>query len=72
MKSIMVTYPEFQSLPKGVKKLLVASETHFFRLAKAPAASSNAASVQGIIARWPRQKAGRFGWARYNTPGSQN
>ena len=30
MKSIMVTYPDFQKLPKGLKQLLVASESFFF------------------------------------------
>ena len=30
MKSIMVTYPDFQRLPKGLKQLLVASESFFF------------------------------------------
>ncbi|HWW01480.1 MAG TPA: hypothetical protein VNZ64_17415 [Candidatus Acidoferrum sp.] len=31
MKSIITVYPGFQSLPKGVKKMLVVSETFFFR-----------------------------------------
>jgi len=30
MKTIVLTYPGFQSLPKGIKQLLVASESHFF------------------------------------------
>lgn len=30
MKSIVVTYPYFQSLPKGIKMMLVASENFFF------------------------------------------
>ena len=30
MKLIMMTYPGFQDLPKGVKKMLLASETFFF------------------------------------------
>ena len=30
MKSILVTYPYFQTLPKGVKMMLVASENLFF------------------------------------------
>lgn len=34
MKSIMVTYPGFQGLPKGIKQLLLASESHFFEEAK--------------------------------------
>ncbi len=31
MKSILVTYPNFQSLPKGLKSMLVISESDFFR-----------------------------------------
>ena len=31
MKSILVTYPNFQSLPKGIKSMLVISESDFFR-----------------------------------------
>ena len=30
MKSIMMTYPGFQALPKGIKQLLLASESFFF------------------------------------------
>jgi hypothetical protein len=30
MKTIMFTYPGFPSLPRGIKQLLVTSETHFF------------------------------------------
>jgi hypothetical protein len=38
MKSIVVTYPNYQSLPKGIKMMLVVSESLFFREAKtAPA-----------------------------------
>ena len=34
MKSIMMTYPNFQGLPKGLKQLLLASESFFFDEAK--------------------------------------
>jgi hypothetical protein len=34
MKSIVATYPEFHSLPKGIKQLLVNSETLFFQDAR--------------------------------------
>jgi len=34
MKSIVVTYPDYQSLAKGIKKMLVVSETLFFGEAK--------------------------------------
>jgi hypothetical protein len=30
MKPIMIVYPGFQSLPKGLKRLLVESESFFF------------------------------------------
>ena len=30
MKSIVLTYPGYQTLPRSLKQLLVASETHFF------------------------------------------
>jgi hypothetical protein len=32
----MMTYPEFQSLPRGIRKMLLASETFFFEEAHAP------------------------------------
>jgi len=31
LKSIMMTYPGFQTLPRGIKKLLLVSESFFFR-----------------------------------------
>jgi hypothetical protein len=34
MRSIVMTYPDFQSLPKGIKKMLVISENLFFGHAK--------------------------------------
>ena len=30
MKSIMITYPDFQSLPRGIKIMLLTSEDFFF------------------------------------------
>jgi hypothetical protein len=36
MKSIMVTYPNFRLLPKGLKQLLLASESFFFEEAILP------------------------------------
>jgi hypothetical protein len=30
MKSIITEYPDFQTLPKGIKKMLVITEEHFF------------------------------------------
>ena len=34
MNSITATYPGFQSLPKGIKRMLVVSENLFFEQAK--------------------------------------
>jgi len=34
MKSILVTYPNFQGLPKGLKQMLLASESFFFDQSK--------------------------------------
>jgi hypothetical protein len=34
IKSIMLTYPDFRSLPKGIKRMLVTSESVFFGDAK--------------------------------------
>lgn len=36
MKSIIVTYPDFRTLPVGLKKLLLESESFFFEEAKSP------------------------------------
>jgi hypothetical protein len=68
MKSILLTYPGFQSLPKGVKKMLVTSETHFFKNAKH--SSTARREAQGIIV--PPQKPGQFGSAQYDYPSSTN
>jgi hypothetical protein len=35
MKSIITTYPDFPSLPRGIKKMLLASENFFFSEVKA-------------------------------------
>jgi hypothetical protein len=42
MKSIMLTYPGFQTLPRGVKQMLVASENDFFSDARPAAAKAGA------------------------------
>jgi hypothetical protein len=50
MKSIVVTYPDYQSLPKGIKKMLVASESLFFAEANpAPAGRVNEKRQGGIV-----------------------
>lgn len=37
LKSIVCTYPDFRELPKGLKQMLVVSETLFFSEVQAPA-----------------------------------
>jgi len=59
MKSIMVTYPDFRKLPKGLKQLLVASESFFFdemttaapvvRVILQPAAGSSLSSQRLVM-----------------------
>ena len=39
MNSIMCTYPGFQALPRGIKQMLVESETEFFSAVKPPVAN---------------------------------
>lgn len=34
MRTIMMSYPRFRSLPKGVRRMLLTSEQHFFDEAK--------------------------------------
>jgi hypothetical protein len=36
MNSITATYPGFQALPKGIKQMLLISESHFFDEARLP------------------------------------
>ena len=36
MKSIITTYPDFHVLPKGIKRMLLASESFFFAEACSP------------------------------------
>jgi len=48
MKLIMTTYPGFQTLPKGVRQMLLVSESFFFdemrRPARSAVATANASS----------------------------
>lgn len=62
MKTIMVSYPQFRSLPKGVRRMLLTSEQHFFDEAKSDPSSwvsklskvkrSQAAPTQPYLPRW--------------------
>jgi hypothetical protein len=47
MKSIITTYPDFQSLPRGIKMMLLVSEDHFFSEVKSHPASSEATRQTG-------------------------
>jgi hypothetical protein len=50
MKSIVTTYPDYQSLPKGIKMMLVASESLFFEDAKsAPARRADEKQKGGVV-----------------------
>jgi len=53
MKSIILTYPGFQALPKGIKQMLAVSETVFFR-----DATTTSTAVQGKLehAQPPRSR----------------
>jgi hypothetical protein len=56
MKSIVTTYPDFQLLPKGLKQMLVASETFFFQNVKpSPPIATGQKSFQR---QWPSQPFG--------------
>jgi hypothetical protein len=41
MRTIILTYPGFQSLPRGIKQMLVTSESFFFSEAMTAAANIN-------------------------------
>jgi len=53
MKTIISTYPDFQSLPKGLKQLLVVSESFFFE-------KSERAAVDARASRWLDAKIAQF------------
>ncbi|HEU5395601.1 MAG TPA: hypothetical protein VFV81_00440 [Verrucomicrobiae bacterium] len=48
MKSIVTTYPGFCNLPKGLKQLLLVSETFFFEEAQASMAFFHRFSKRGL------------------------
>jgi hypothetical protein len=47
MKSIITTYPDFQSLPRGIKMMLLVSENDFFGQVKLPPPRSEAKRQTG-------------------------
>jgi hypothetical protein len=54
MNSIAWTYPGFQSLPKGIQQMLVASESHFSNAARRGSAHAVAEPVSRGESRTPR------------------
>lgn len=66
MKSIVCTYPDFRELPKGLKQMLVASETLFFDEAHgAPARVDGHAA--GPVRMWqaPQKQFALTGYAAF-------
>jgi hypothetical protein len=52
MRTIILTYPEFQSLPRGIKRMLVTSEDLFFGNAEAIVVNNkSAAPIDAKIAQ---------------------
>jgi hypothetical protein len=48
LSSITATYPGFQSLPKGIKQMLLVSESVFFEEARAPKKKTQVAGQQAF------------------------
>ncbi|MGH7941570.1 MAG: hypothetical protein ACREE6_14400 [Limisphaerales bacterium] len=51
LKSIVCTYPDFRMLPKGLKQMLVASESLFFNEVSAAPAAAMGRNVENNRAR---------------------
>jgi len=70
-KSIVCTYPDFRALPKGLKQMLVVSETHFFGEFETPLQNTDghdAGSGRGAHA-WPLPQK-QFSANRYASTGA--
>jgi len=65
MKSIITTYPDFHALPKGIKRMLLASESFFF----AEAYSGDRQDTQNMGSR-AKPLAGVQTLSRFSTPSS--
>jgi hypothetical protein len=61
MKTIITTYPGYQELPAGIKRMLVASEDFFFREAQSASAKAKVKAAHS-----PMQTPFR---GRFNRPG---
>ena len=64
MKSFILTYPGFQTLPRGIKQMLVASENNFFGDAKPALAKSAPGKLAPLPASHPRAAGSGSAWAR--------
>jgi hypothetical protein len=53
MRTIILTYPGFRSLPKGVKQMLVTSENLFFGNARSIVANKKSAGLNDAIIAQP-------------------
>jgi hypothetical protein len=57
MNATILNYPSFQTLPKGIKRMLVVSETHFFNQPATHEKEQNGAARESTTItslRWPR------------------
>jgi len=65
MRTIITTYPGFQNLPTGIKRMLVVSEDFFFRHIQSPAAramTARSAQREAADRRIKQAREGSF-WA---------
>ncbi|MFO1477818.1 MAG: hypothetical protein U1F98_14375 [Verrucomicrobiota bacterium] len=67
MKSIMMTYPGFQRLPREIKKLLLVSESYFFGEITRPKPTSRGSlpssqANTGVSALYQRLTGARDAW----------
>ena len=66
MKSIVCTYPDFRTLPKGLKQMLVLSETLFFEEAlTAPEKTGNSMTLDKHLWLPPQKQLARNGYAAF-------
>jgi hypothetical protein len=66
MKSIITTYPDFHALPKGIKRMLLASESFFF----AEAFSQHHQDPQATMVPRSKSLSGFQSSGRFGTPSS--
>ena len=59
MNTTILSYPGFQSLPKGIRRMLVASEAHFFDQ-PAPHHKGQEESAHGRCPAWEPFKRGAY------------